>query len=1289
MIYMVKLSKQHSDRNYGRALTAPPISLQIHSTTQLRKKEASFLPIENRFRSLTPNDTIDLRDYREALDYVFSSSKIRNIALTGAYGSGKSSVIRSYENIHKERTFIHISLARFQEQGQSTSGPDDQTKTVNILEGKIINQLMHQIPEENLPPSYNQPQGRIPWIHHLLTVLAILALGVFTTYVFQFQKWSSIVSHLDESRIKPFLLATANPYGRLIGILLSLILLGSGMFYVLRTYPFRILFKKVDLKGLVGIELFSTEEDTYFDKYLHNVLHLFDQANADAIIFEDLDRYDVTLIFEKLREISNLAYSREKQGLRQGKKPLRFFYLIRDDVFTASDRSKFFDFIIPVVPYVDASNSCDQLLQRFAEAGFEGIFTKRFLQDVSLYLGDMRLVSNIVNEYIVYRGRLSGSGLATKPDRQLAMVIYKNLYPGDFDLLQKGRGYVYALFEQKDLLLKTKQAHLDARIQELRRRLDDAESETLKSMDELNALYFPLSESGIIIDGSFTSDLSHTELIRQILENPDVVKYTHYRKENYSRYSSTTPPLDVAGKRAEMETNAEYIRRKAHVEAQDVQWQKEATEEIQRLQETQVELASLNLWEILSDFEPSEEEFFWSPQLPAYEPEGYLAEIQNSKNFSLLKYLVRNGYIDENYAAYVSYFYSNSLTAQDRNFLLSIADRAPLPYDYHLDRPDAVLNRLDQADFSRQEVRNFDLLAYLLRTENPNLHVLLQSSKKDDSAHLFFAEFWRTGRRFTRSFRFILTLYQEHPEWFRMWCEAEWILLKGEWRSFILDALYFLSPERLKRINSVDWLTKRISADSEFLQMDHPNVRRLIPALKALNVQFSQINYREEDIPLIREICQENLYELNLPMLKTAMAIFWNIPSTEVESLSYSHILHHPEEPLSMRAFEDMEAYANAILHESNTRFSDDEEAAIDFLNREDLSESHKEEYIQRSDTVLKDINTIVSHALWPALIENQRVAYTWQNIADYFVESCKDTDHLPSELAAFINSGSGLLDWDYDQLNQRIGDQAPKLRQAVLVTQDLSLERYRTALAGMNFCYQGPFPFTEIPDEQMKIVLDLGIVPVTVKNTAVIRKSYPQLWNDFILPNGAKSLAELMDTGEIQLVESELASLLQDSQMTDRIAEKMLFIFSETVSLQGRTFPDAIRARIVEAHLDLGEIPFLLKSFAQESPGVRSAFLNYTREHADFVADAAEHVQFIPTEVYAALLKALTKDQLLSLRPCLANSNFEIVCTGNKRPKFTDTPEIRAILNAFKAYRWISSWKIKDGKIIAYPTQK
>ena len=82
---------------------------------------------------------------------------------------------------------------------------------------------------------------------------------------------------------------------------------------------------------------------------------------------------------------------------------------------------------------------------------------------------------------------------------------------------------------------------------------------------------------------------------------------------------------------------------------------------------------------------------------------------------------------------------------------------------------------------------------------------------KDLSAHHFFAAFWRTGRQSTRTFRFIRTLYREQPEWFHTWCENKRILLEGEWRPFILDALYFLSPACLKRINSEEWLTKNQS----------------------------------------------------------------------------------------------------------------------------------------------------------------------------------------------------------------------------------------------------------------------------------------------------------------------------------------------------------------------------------------------------------------------------------------------------------------------------------------------
>ena len=45
------------------------------------------------FEKLTPNKDIDLNTYEEALNFMFEDDEIKNIAITGSYSAGKSSVI--------------------------------------------------------------------------------------------------------------------------------------------------------------------------------------------------------------------------------------------------------------------------------------------------------------------------------------------------------------------------------------------------------------------------------------------------------------------------------------------------------------------------------------------------------------------------------------------------------------------------------------------------------------------------------------------------------------------------------------------------------------------------------------------------------------------------------------------------------------------------------------------------------------------------------------------------------------------------------------------------------------------------------------------------------------------------------------------------------------------------------------------------------------------------------------------------------------------------------------------
>lgn len=57
----------------------------------------------------------EMKGYKEALDFAINDERIKNVAVTGSYGSGKSSIIESYKNIIENEgrniNFLHISLA--------------------------------------------------------------------------------------------------------------------------------------------------------------------------------------------------------------------------------------------------------------------------------------------------------------------------------------------------------------------------------------------------------------------------------------------------------------------------------------------------------------------------------------------------------------------------------------------------------------------------------------------------------------------------------------------------------------------------------------------------------------------------------------------------------------------------------------------------------------------------------------------------------------------------------------------------------------------------------------------------------------------------------------------------------------------------------------------------------------------------------------------------------------------------------------------------------------------------
>ena len=61
------------------------------------------------FEKLTPTNDMNLDVYEDAINYVFENPDIKNVAISGAYSAGKSSVLASYKKKHSDLLFLHIS----------------------------------------------------------------------------------------------------------------------------------------------------------------------------------------------------------------------------------------------------------------------------------------------------------------------------------------------------------------------------------------------------------------------------------------------------------------------------------------------------------------------------------------------------------------------------------------------------------------------------------------------------------------------------------------------------------------------------------------------------------------------------------------------------------------------------------------------------------------------------------------------------------------------------------------------------------------------------------------------------------------------------------------------------------------------------------------------------------------------------------------------------------------------------------------------------------------------------
>lgn len=1181
-----------------------------------------------KFERLTPIDNMDLDVYEEAIDYVFSNSDVKNVAISGAYSAGKSSVLASYKKKHDELRFLHISLAHF----KSTDQESDAEVKESTLEGKILNQLIHQIPSEKIPQTNFRVKKTVSSKSIATSTIGAVLFLISILHLLFFSVWKNYIGVLPVSLIKSILMPSTHPYALIVDGIIILVLLSLSVYKLIRIQREKNIFRKLNIKGN-EIEIFEKSDDSYFDKYLNEVLYLFENSDADVIVFEDMDRFNTNGIFERLREVNTLA---NIQLNKENEKVLRFFYLLRDDIFDSKDRTKFFDYIIPVVPVVDSSNSYDQFISQLKSAGTFEKFDKSFLQGLSLYIDDMRLLKNIYNEFIIYYNRLNITELDC--NKMLAIIAYKNLFPRDFADLQLNQGFVCTLFSKKDKFVENEVSEIKREIEEIRSKISSYKAEHLISMRELNVVFADKYLSGYDLRRQNDNDLS--EFITKHLSGSSKDEYLHRRQMLKEKLDGNSDKL---------------------------------SQEILRLEQNIVELNDKHLHQIIT--RENIDSVFSISNTNEIGITTNFNDIKGSEYFDLLKYIIRNGYIDESYADYMTYFYENSLSRVDKTFLRSVTDKKAKEYTYKLKNPQLVVSRLRLADFGQEETLNFDLLTYLLKSSRKDyIERFIDQLKQTNNFDFVGAYFDLTAE---------LPNYIKHLNigWPEMFSTAlsEQSLTEAQIRKYSIFSLYYSDDDIIKLINKNNCLSDYISEAYDYLTIDNPNIDRLIHCFMLLDVRFKGFDYDKIHKELFYAVYQKSLYVITDENLSLIQKEILNEKNEDtLLHKNYSLLCLHSESALTKYVNHNINEYFDVILKMSSGIICDDENVAVVVLNNSDLTTEHKQAYIHSLETKITSIKAIKDSSLWAALLDANIVQYSECNIMD-----CFNAVKLNSSVVSYINQCDIDLDFSKTEYDENTKG---ALFDSVITCSDIGNSKYAQILSSLNFVYDD-FDISGISDDKIAILIDKKIIRMTTDNLSFIRNNYPDQKFHFIHIN----MKEYVDTvGKTLFSQNELVEILT-WDINDDLKISLLKMSKEPISIIGKGYSTAVCLHILSNNFAESDLPSLFSSFEQWDDSIQEKIFDHAVNNISCIIDNQDS---IPTkliksllnsesvsrdeklDLFAAIMPGLCVDDIQSILILLNLTDYLKIFDMRSRPKFEINNESEKLLAAFKECHLIDSYE-------------
>lgn len=1110
----------------------------------------------HQYHALTPVNNVECDVYLDALQEALLNKDIKNIAVTGPYGSGKSSVIRTFfakRNENGQYKPITITLANFDTSALGKKGEEETDsvrakiygeKLEQLIERSIVQQLFYHEKDENLPESHFKKIRKEAWWKKILGTFHILLIILSAVILLFSEKFWDLPLLKEASEQCQNIIFIAAWFYAFFG--------GLTIIYVIRKLMLQVSAMKFRVEN-AEIELNKNANKSILNHYLDEIIYFFEETGKNVVILEDLDRFEHYEIFTKLREINYLINNCEKISQKQ---KVVFIYALRDDIFKDTERTKFFDFILPILPVINYSNSGEILRRELpvkpkAKIKDNSIeIAEELIDDVSLFIDDMRLIYNIVNEYKIYSGVLSKSKLIA--NRLFAIIVYKNLYPQDFVKLGQNKGELYDIIVEKKTPYQEKIIkQYQAQIAEKQARIKTIETSDRTLLEkELRLVY--LNQIINHLSGTFVRFIidKQTKKTHEVAEDPELFEklitqkklgYRHMMK-NYTGYfvEQDTSKDDFSFNEIEKEVNPNltYEQRKALLLKTELDRLKQ---EIKGLEHNIEECKQWTICDLLNHGILKVETEKKSNKEETTEKESF------KKQLDFIKIALSNDYINENYWEYISIFHEGSLTPSDKEFVLNAKVHRDTPYNHPLNRRDNVLKALTKEHSTRLlgeiYALNNDLMDYIL-SETSELYTapyLRAAIQKRDFIFQYI----------DRGIHLDLFINQICARWHQFWnyiCEHK----PDEINKYLRLILENTLVENIVPIfkNNKEYINRY--ADFMLINIDEQKKHDLIDEL---NLRFEEINPEtlSEDKKYIYETWAFALLPNVIPVILSAFPQ-WDEHMYNTRNYSY---IKEAYPKLFEYIQNNIEEYIDKVFLplEKNTDISQEDFAEL--LNNENITNDQKKKIIAQCNVKIEDVSIVNSIDLRGDICRQNKMLAKWENIR--VILNSPETN-LSEQCIAFLNiieNAEALSEQKLtDELDVFDNSDKTTLSYTIIHFADITIEAYKLLIKAFIGSYSS-FIKDALTEEKMRLLIDNQLVAANKIAYQYLKENFCGLHIYMLYKHGdnlQNIYSELkFDATDIQCIADSYIGILNDGDIIVQKAADYLKKEPENLSVSSK----------------------------------------------------------------------------------------------------------------------------------------